>query len=145
MGNLLSPLKKFMKMDNERKAGLLSFIGLFGIIVMMIADTCNILPWQIVTDIISGVFIASLGIGCLMMCYAYRNNSEAGAIPMVFGGFGLIGLHCIMTIIDWCTTKLFGISVAVIVPWYAIPCMLLFFYGLFRLIVESIKEAWQRA
>ena len=145
MANILTPLKKFVKMESEKQASILCIIGLCGIIVMTIVEICNILPWQIVADVINGVFIFSLGLGSFLMCYAYRHNTEKGAIPMIWGAFGLIGGLCTISIIDWCTTKLFGISVAVIVPWYAIPCLLLFFYGLFRLIVESVKDAWQRA
>lgn len=145
MANMLTSLKKFVKMESEKQASILCIIGLCGIIVMAIVETCNILPWQIVADVINGVFIFFLGLGCFLMCYAFRHNTEKGAIPMIWGAFGLIGGLCTMSIIDWCTTKLFGTSIAVIFPWYTIPCMLFFFYGLFRLIVESVKDAWQRA
>jgi hypothetical protein len=134
-----------MKIDNERKAGILSSVGLFGIVVMIIADICKILPWQLMTDIIGGVFIASLGIGCFMMCYAYRNNTEIGAIPMICGSFGLIGLHCLVSIIDWAMVKLFGISILIIAPWYAFPLLMLFFYGLFRLIANAVKVSLERS
>jgi hypothetical protein len=145
MANVLSPLKKFMKMNIEKKAGLLCLIGLFGIILMIIVDNCKILPWQIAEDLISAVFIASFGIGCFMMCYAYRNNTEAGAIPMIWGAFGLFGSQCAFAIIDWVTVKLFGFTILPIIPWIAIPCIILVFYGLCRIIIQGIKEAWERA
>ena len=145
MANILTPLKKFVKMESEKQASILCIIGLLGIIVMSIVEICNILPWQIVADVINGVFIFFFGLGSFLMCYAYRHNTEKGAIPMVWGAFGLIGGLCTMSIIDWCTIKLFGTSIAVIFPWYAIPCLVVFSYGLLRVIAESIKEAWQRA
>ena len=93
MANALTYLKKFLRMDIEKKAVSLTVVGLLGTIVTMIANICHILPWQIMTDIIAGVFIAVFGIGCFLMCYVCRNLTQPGVVPMIWGLFGMFGLH----------------------------------------------------
>ena len=145
MANLVRSLKKFVNMEVERKSIILTSVGFLGFIVTSLADLCNILPWQNMTEIIAAGFLAVLGVGCFVMCYAFRNNTQPGAIPLIWGSFGLVGMHCLAVIIDLTTEKFFGISISRIIPYYAYPLLCLCFYGIFRIIAREIKEAWKRA
>ena len=145
MANLVRSLKKFVNMNSEKQAIIMTSVGLLGFLTTSIADLCNILPWQNMTEIIAGVFIAVFGIGCFLMCYVCRNLTQPGAVPLIWGSFGLVGLHSTAVIIDLVTEKFFGISISRIIPYYAYPLLCLGFYGIFRIIAREIKEAWKRA
>ena len=112
---------------------------------MLILNLFNTLPWPTATDIITGIFIASFGIGCFIMCYAVRKSEEKHAKRMVCGVFGFLGLICTEAITSWLITSLFETTIPQVTMWYGYPCAALLILGFFGLVYEAIVEAWQRA
>lgn len=143
--NILTPVKKFVRMNRENKARTLLGIGFVGIIAALLLDLCKLLPNTTATELTIGTFIVFFGIGCLMMCCILIKHKEKAARFAGCGAFGLFGLMCTECVIDYLVEHLASVTLPQMTAWYAYPCVALFSIGILMIAGQTINDTWKRA
>ena len=145
MANLLSPVKKFVRMNREEKAATLLCIGFAGILVALILDAFKLLPQATAAELTIGIFVVSFGAGCLLMVTCFIGHEEKAARFAGCGAFGYFGLLCVECIVSYLVEHLTSATLPQITAWYGYPCLILFFIGILMLVWQVVRDTWKRA
>ena len=133
-----------MRKITENGAAWACLVGMMGSIlagmIFMFAGIDNL-----VTNILTAVFVAILGYGCFAMIHFIWRKIPLQKLEKwtVAGAFGLVALMCTEHVVDFLVSLIFWIILPPITVWYAIPCFLLFFGGLLIIAFKGIREERQ--
>lgn len=145
MANLLTPVKKFVRMNREEKAATLLCIGFLGILVALILDAFKLLPQATAVELTIGIFVVSFGAGCLLMFTCFIGHEVKAARFAGCGAFGYFGLMCVECIASYLVEHLTSVTLPQVTAWYGYPCLILFFIGILMMAGRAIGDAWRRA
>lgn len=119
-------------------------VGVFGFLGWLVAKVNNIAVDALWLQLLLGAFLISFTIGAAMMCCVAIKSKNMAAALLVIGAFGLLGLISIEVMVSWAFMYFFGIELAPVIIWYAVPCVLIFFSGFVCLGIEVFKNRKQR-
>lgn len=132
--------KKFLRLSSENKSSVLCLSALLMFTVWLALYLFGVS--NLGTKILAMSAGILLSVGCAFMCHAAADIQESGAKPMIIGAYGVVGLISFEATLSTAFSQ-FGVTLPAVTAYYAVPLVVLFFYGLGKLVFTEIIRSWR--